>query len=95
MMAAEYHETGGLARIRPRPDAGPMMVEVRLQRPHGLVVTTTLDLPKQAFLYDHRIDGTPVLPGVMGMESFAEAAAWPPRRATGSGVEDVDVPAPR
>ena len=28
----------------------------------------------QPFLYDHRIDGTPVLPGVMGIEAFAEAA---------------------
>ena len=30
---------------------------------------------QQPFLNDHRIDGTPVLPGVMGIESFAEAAA--------------------
>ena len=29
---------------------------------------------RQPFLDDHRIDGTPVLPGVMGMEAFAEAA---------------------
>ncbi|MGA8491820.1 MAG: polyketide synthase dehydratase domain-containing protein, partial [Terriglobales bacterium] len=28
----------------------------------------------QPFLHDHQIDGTPVLPGVMGIESFAEAA---------------------
>ena len=35
---------------------------------------TTLDPTTQPFLYDHRIDGTPVLPGVMGIEAFAEAA---------------------
>ena len=35
---------------------------------------TTLDPKVQPFLYDHRIDGTPVLPGVMGIEAFAEAA---------------------
>jgi len=35
---------------------------------------TTLDPTAQPFLYDHRIDGTPVLPGVMGIEAFAEAA---------------------
>ena len=28
----------------------------------------------QPFLFDHRIDGTPVLPGVMGIEAFAEVA---------------------
>ena len=36
---------------------------------------TELDPSRQPFLFDHRIDGTPVLPGVMGMEGFAEAAA--------------------
>jgi hypothetical protein len=40
----------------------------------GLTMETTLDPAAQAFLYDHRIDGTPVLPGVMGIEAFAEAA---------------------
>ena len=40
----------------------------------GLTVLTELDPSRQAFLDDHRIDGTPVLPGVMGMEGFAEAA---------------------
>jgi hypothetical protein len=35
---------------------------------------TTLDPAVQPFLYDHRIDGTPVLPGVMGIEAFAEVA---------------------
>ena len=35
---------------------------------------TTLTPAAQPFLNDHRIDGTPVLPGVMGIEAFAEAA---------------------
>jgi hypothetical protein len=38
----------------------------------GLTVETELDPNHQAFLYDHKIDGTAVLPGVMGMEAFAE-----------------------
>jgi len=43
---------------------------------HGQVtVVTELDPIRQPFLFDHRIDGTAVLPGVMGMEGFAEAAA--------------------
>ena len=41
---------------------------------HGLVVQTTLDPVAQPFLDHHRIDGTAVLPGVMGMEAFAEVA---------------------
>ena len=38
----------------------------------GLAVRTTLDPVEQSFLDHHRIDGTPVLPGVMGIEGFAE-----------------------
>ena len=40
----------------------------------GLTIETTLDPRLQPFLHDHQIDGTPVLPGVMGIEAFAEAA---------------------
>ncbi|MCA9667564.1 MAG: SDR family NAD(P)-dependent oxidoreductase, partial [Myxococcales bacterium] len=40
----------------------------------GFTVEATLDPSEQPFLYDHQIDGTPVLPGVMGIEAFAEAA---------------------
>jgi len=42
----------------------------------GMTMETTLDPKVQPFLYDHQIDGTPVLPGVMGIEAFAEAALW-------------------
>ena len=52
----------------------------------GLVVRTTLDPKEQPFLYDHRIDGTVLLPGVMGIEGFAEAARLlaPDRHVAGS-----------
>jgi 3-oxoacyl-(acyl-carrier-protein) synthase/NAD(P)-dependent dehydrogenase (short-subunit alcohol dehydrogenase family)/acyl carrier protein len=40
----------------------------------GFTMETTLDPAVQPFLNDHRIDGTPVLPGVMGIEAFAGAA---------------------
>ena len=52
-----------------------------------------LDPSRQPFLYDHRIDGTPVLPGVMGMEGFAEAshALLPGWHL--SALEDVDLQA--
>jgi acyl transferase domain-containing protein/acyl carrier protein/NAD(P)-dependent dehydrogenase (short-subunit alcohol dehydrogenase family) len=40
----------------------------------GLVVQTRLDPEAQPFLRDHRIDGTAVLPGVIGIEAMSEAA---------------------
>jgi polyketide synthase-like dehydratase family protein/polyketide synthase family protein len=40
----------------------------------GLVVETTLDPQAQPFLYDHQFEGVPLLPGVMGTETFAELA---------------------
>jgi hypothetical protein len=40
----------------------------------GLAVETTLDPNVQPFLYDHAMDGTPLLPGVMGTESFGQIA---------------------
>ena len=60
----------------------------------GLTVETTLDPTAQPFLNDHRIDGTAVLPGVMGIEAFAEVArllvpGWHVVR-----IEDVDFLAP-
>ena len=60
----------------------------------GLTVTATLDPTAQPFLDDHRIDGTPVLPGVMGIEAFAEVARllYPDRSVT--AIEDVDFLAP-
>jgi hypothetical protein len=56
----------------------------------GLTVETALDPAKQPFLYDHKINDTPVLPGVMGIEAMVEAATvlFPDRYV--GGVEDVN-----
>jgi acyl transferase domain-containing protein/acyl carrier protein len=40
----------------------------------GLTAEMKLDPTVEPFLFDHAIDGIPVLPGVMGIETFAEAA---------------------
>ncbi len=40
----------------------------------GVQVETTLDPNVQPFLYDHAMEGTPLLPGVMGTEAFAQVA---------------------
>ena len=73
-LAAEFHDTGGVDPASVSAD-GPMVGEVVRASVHdGLVVRTTLDPTARPFLDHHRIDGTPVLPGVMGMEAFAEVA---------------------
>ena len=97
-MLEEFHATGGLDPARMDAAAGvagPMIGSVVAMGIHtGLVVETRLD-PSQPFLNDHRIDGTPVLPGVMGIEGFAEVATlllpddWQVQR-----VEDVRFLAP-
>ena len=74
---------------------GPMVGEVMAMgvwRP--LTVETTLDPTTQAFLDHHRIDGTPVLPGVMGVEAFAEVASLMLPGWQVTAVEDVDFLAP-
>lgn len=40
----------------------------------GWEAVTMLDPQVQPFLYDHAMEGTPLLPGVMGTEAFAELA---------------------
>jgi hypothetical protein len=40
----------------------------------GLTLEAELDPKTQPFLYDHAMDGTPILPGVMGIEGFSVAA---------------------
>jgi hypothetical protein len=75
MMAAECHASGGADPAALAGEArGPMLGTATLSVHDGLVVRTVLDPARQPFLDHHRIDGIPVLPAVMGMEAFAEAA---------------------
>jgi hypothetical protein len=70
---------------------GPMIGRVTGFGPTtGLTVETSLDPTAEPFLDHHRIDGTPVMPGVMGIEGFAEVARLllPERYVV--AVEDVD-----
>jgi hypothetical protein len=75
----EWDATGGLDLVAAAetlsPAQGPMVGKIANMAAHGgLFVETTLDPALQPFLHDHQIGGTPVLPGVMGIEAFAEAA---------------------
>jgi hypothetical protein len=40
----------------------------------GIILETELDPQVEPFLKDHAMDGTPILPGVMGIEGFSIAA---------------------
>jgi acyl transferase domain-containing protein/NAD(P)-dependent dehydrogenase (short-subunit alcohol dehydrogenase family)/acyl carrier protein len=60
----------------------------------GFTIETELDPNLQPFLYDHQIDGTPVLPGVMGVEAFAEAALCLLPGWHIEAIENVDFLAP-
>jgi acyl transferase domain-containing protein len=95
----EWDATGGLdtsaAEALTRSGKGPIIgkvVGVGLQS--GLKIETTLDPATQPFLYDHQIEGTPVLPGVMGVEAFAEAALCLLPGWHIEAIEDVNFLAP-
>ncbi len=96
ILAKEWDETGGLdPAALPFTPAGPMAGRVAASFLHGgVVVETELDPKVQPFLFDHRIDGTPVLPGVMGIEAFGEAASALVPGYRVAAVEDVDFLAP-
>ncbi|MCS6839227.1 MAG: SDR family NAD(P)-dependent oxidoreductase, partial [Roseiflexus sp.] len=75
ILTAEFDETGGLDPSKVNTAGRLMIGSVKAFKLYGgIEVETTLDPKEQPFLYDHQIDGVPVLPGVMGTEAFAELA---------------------
>ena len=98
VLVEERHATGGVdldaAGDRTGP-SGPMVGRVAgWSLADGLLATTRLDPTAHGFLRDHRIDGTPVLPGVMGIEAFAEVAALMVPDLVVAAIEAVDFLAP-
>jgi hypothetical protein len=97
VLVAERHPTGGLdvERAAAAASGDPMTGRVAaMTLSEGIRVVAELDPTGQAFLHDHRIDGTPVLSGVMGMEGFAEAARLLLPGWQVTGLEDVELLAP-
>jgi NAD(P)-dependent dehydrogenase (short-subunit alcohol dehydrogenase family)/acyl carrier protein len=96
ILMQEWDETGGLdPRKVQGVRLGPMNTNLISMGVHtGLRVETTLDPREQPFLYDHKIGGTAVLPGVMGIEGFGEItkALFPDWHIR--AIEDVDFLAP-
>ncbi len=93
----EWDATGGLdaSAVAPGPMLGGLLGgTVGMDLDGRVTVETPLDPAVQPFLDDHRIDGTPVLPGVMGIEGFAEAALSIAPGWQVEAVEDVEFLAP-
>ena len=98
-LGALLDERGGFDAVAARSalDAtvGPMLGALTgWTLAEGLAVHTTLDPVEHGFLDHHRIDSTPVLPGVMGIEAFAEVAAASAIGWTAVAVEDIAFLAP-
>lgn len=81
MLVKEWDETGGLDVARANEwlaaQQPPLLMLGRITASKlygGLQVETTFDPNEQPFLYDHAMDGTPLLPGVMGTEAFGQLA---------------------
>jgi NAD(P)-dependent dehydrogenase (short-subunit alcohol dehydrogenase family) len=96
----EWDATGGLDTSAAEtskilPAHGPMVGKIAtVNVQSGLTIETKLDPAIQPFLHDHQIDGTPVLPGVMGVEAFAEAALCLLPGWHVEAIEDVNFHAP-
>ena len=91
----EFEELGGIDPIAARQPQGPMIGRVVKAGIYGgLRIETALDPKVQPFLYDHQIEGVPVLPGVMGIEAFAEAALYFAPGWHVEAIEDVNFLAP-
>jgi NAD(P)-dependent dehydrogenase (short-subunit alcohol dehydrogenase family) len=96
IMMAEIDPTGGLDLAAvDTSGSGPMIGQITGMGVHsGLTAQTTLDPVTQPFLNDHRIDGTPVLPGVMGIEAFAALARLAAPDLHVAGVEQMEYHSP-
>jgi 3-hydroxymyristoyl/3-hydroxydecanoyl-(acyl carrier protein) dehydratase len=97
ILTSERDETGGvdLDVLREAGTRGPMMGDiVAMSMASGLTVETELDPASQPFLYDHKIEGTPVLPGVMGLEAFAELSTLLLPEYRVESIDDVQFAVP-
>ncbi|HEX6502538.1 MAG TPA: SDR family NAD(P)-dependent oxidoreductase [Terriglobales bacterium] len=92
----EWDSTGGLDLTAVKDSAhSPMIGKIAGFGVHsGISIESELNPSAQPFLHDHQIDGTSVLPGVMGIEAFGEAAACLLPGWEIEAIEDVSFLAP-
>ncbi|NMB75009.1 MAG: SDR family oxidoreductase, partial [Myxococcales bacterium] len=83
------------SRLRSAPQRYPLLGEVReWTLADGLIIEVTFDPRREPYLDHHRIEGTAVLPGVMAVEAFAEAASLLCPEQQVVAVEDLCFVAP-
>lgn len=92
----EWDKTGGLDVTKLLPKQHSPMIDTitGMGLYSGLTATVSLDPTVQPFLFDHKIEGTAVLPGVMGIESFAEISSLLLPDWQISAIEDINFLAP-
>ncbi|MBK8256977.1 MAG: SDR family NAD(P)-dependent oxidoreductase [Polyangiaceae bacterium] len=90
----ENDDTGGLLPGLPQ-SVLPMVDRVQTMGVHiPLTAVARLEPSAENFLQHHRINGTPVLPGVMGIEAFVEVSGLPWPGSQPLVVRDVQFAAP-
>jgi acyl transferase domain-containing protein/NAD(P)-dependent dehydrogenase (short-subunit alcohol dehydrogenase family)/acyl carrier protein len=96
ILLKEWDPTGGIDfSALSRSATGPMLGTVAgTSESIDITSEVRLDPGVQPFLYDHQIDGTPLLPGVMGVEALAEAAACLFPKGRIAAIENVDFLSP-
>ncbi len=85
-----------LLRFRDHPERFRLLESVEAVAPGRRVVATLrLDQARDGFARDHRVDGVPYLPGVFGLEAFAETALLlAPADTVFLGAEDIRFASP-
>ncbi|MCB8924323.1 MAG: SDR family NAD(P)-dependent oxidoreductase [Ardenticatenaceae bacterium] len=95
ILVEERHPTGGLDLARVNANDWLMVGDVTAYKLYGgLQAETEMDPNQQPFLFDHAMDGTPLLPGVMGTETFAELASLVAPGYAVVAIENEDFHAP-
>jgi hypothetical protein len=97
ILVDEWDDTGGLDTVKVgqwlASRVPPLGMVGKVDAAHlygGLSVSTPLDPSGQPFLHDHQLEGTPLLPGVMGTEAFAQVASVLCPAHVVAGVEQVE-----
>ena len=95
ILVEERHPTGGLDLAKVNANDWLMVGNVTAYKLYGgLQAETVLDPKQQPFLFDHAMEGTPLLPGVMGTETFAELASLVTPGFAVVAIENEDFHAP-
>jgi 3-oxoacyl-(acyl-carrier-protein) synthase/acyl carrier protein/phosphopantetheinyl transferase/NAD(P)-dependent dehydrogenase (short-subunit alcohol dehydrogenase family)/3-hydroxymyristoyl/3-hydroxydecanoyl-(acyl carrier protein) dehydratase len=81
--------------LQTAPEKFRLIHEIEAMNTERVVATLRLDRVTDPYLMDHAIDGTPLLPGVFGMEAFAEASRLVvPEDLDFIGAENIQFAAP-